>query len=279
MTGPAHAVGFRVDDGLVMVEAEVLGQTGRFIVDTGASALVLDPRFAGRAGLVATAAEVTALGAGRTPARTLGETLVRVGGAPLTCPVAAVLDLGTIADHRRAVDGVIGYDLFAAWLVELDFPGRMLRLHPPGGPARPVPAGTVPIATEARIPVAEAVLTPQAGAAVRGRFVLDLGTHADIGVLLGPRLVAAHPQLAPAPGQAASDGAGLGAGRVAVTPVRLRELRLGDMRVAGPAAAAIDTAEGAFQAGLFDGTIGFGLFHDRVVALDYARGRMTVHRP
>jgi aspartyl protease len=258
------------------VAGAVRGQPARLIVDTGASALVLDTAFAERLGVDPTTA-VPAVGAGQLPVPQFAGAPIRLAGKDIACPTGVVLDLGGITvNGGPAADGILGYDLFAGHAVELDFPARRLRIREPGSTPAAPPAAMVPISTAERIPTAEATLVPRTGEPVQGRFVLDAGTGGDVGVVLGPDLVAAHPQLAPAsmPGTAAA--AGIGAAGVRVTAVPLRELRVGDLRLANPAAGVIATSEGAFHAGLFDGTIGFGLFHDRVVTIDYPNDRMII---
>jgi hypothetical protein len=108
----------------VLVDATVNGVKGRFILDTGASAIVLDDQFADRAkvpALEGSGEAGTILGAVKVRTRRV-DTLT-VGGATLHNVLVKSEDFRS-RDYRgldrSSYDGLIGYDLFAGAIVKLN---------------------------------------------------------------------------------------------------------------------------------------------------------------
>jgi tetratricopeptide (TPR) repeat protein len=124
-------------------------QTVRLLLDTGASGISLSPAMAARAGLEplgGLSVEGGGIGDGRIPLATryLAAQL-RIGGVAFAdCPVT-VFNGAQSAEY----DGLIGADLFQAFLLTVDFPKLELSLAPrPDGPpaafAEPMDAATQP---------------------------------------------------------------------------------------------------------------------------------------
>lgn len=125
---------FRIDRlRLIEIEVQVNGQRAAAVVDTGATRTVFDRSFVTQAGI-----EVREgfRGNGLTSALSGGLTTgtrIDIAGRRLPGLDAAVLDLSAIsAALGHKVDVVLGQELFAAGLVEIDFPRNRLRLLAPG---------------------------------------------------------------------------------------------------------------------------------------------------
>lgn len=122
----------------MLVDATVNGVKGRFILDTGADAIILDERFANRA-------KATELKAstdfdtlyGTVPTRMMRADTISVGGATLHSPIVYSQDFHTslMGSYRgldfEELDGLIGYDLFAATVVKLDVYGSKITVLDP----------------------------------------------------------------------------------------------------------------------------------------------------
>ncbi len=119
----------------VLVDATVNGVKGRFILDTGAFAIVLDDKFADRAKLSALegSGEASTL-YGSVKIRTRRTDEITFGDATLRNALVYTEDFRS-EDYRgldwTGYDGLIGYDLFAAAIVKLDvYDSKMTILDP-----------------------------------------------------------------------------------------------------------------------------------------------------
>jgi len=119
----------------ILVNATVNGRKGRFILDTGASAIVLDDRFADLAGAPALKgrSEASTL-YGTVPTRVRHVDTIAFGNAVLRNAYVYSEDFAA-SDYRgldlAGYDGLIGYDLFAGAIVKLNvYQSQMAILDP-----------------------------------------------------------------------------------------------------------------------------------------------------
>ncbi|MFZ0033237.1 MAG: pepsin/retropepsin-like aspartic protease family protein [Candidatus Cybelea sp.] len=108
----------------VLINATVNGVVGRFILDTGASAIVMDDRFADRAKASALAGSGEAFTLyGNVKIHTRRVDAISFGGSTLHNVLVASEDFES-HDYRgldrAGYDGLIGYDLFAGAVVKLN---------------------------------------------------------------------------------------------------------------------------------------------------------------
>ncbi len=119
----------------ILVDATVNGVKGRFILDTGADAIVLNDNFADRAGAKALKGGTQAITMeGAVSARVRRVDSLSVGGATLRNALVYSQDFSR-NDWRglddAGYDGLMGFDLFAAAVVKLDvYASKMTILDP-----------------------------------------------------------------------------------------------------------------------------------------------------
>jgi hypothetical protein len=119
----------------VLVDATVNGVKGRFILDTGASAIVLDDQFADRAkvALRQGSGDIFTL-YGPVKIRTRRADTIGFGGATLHNAFVFSEDFRS-RDYRgldrASYDGLIGYDLFAGAVVKLDLSNSKVTILDP----------------------------------------------------------------------------------------------------------------------------------------------------
>ncbi len=119
----------------LLVDATINGVKGRFIIDTGASAIFLDDRFADRVKapmLKAESAALTMYGEVKTHVRRVDT--IGLGGATLKNALVYSEDFRS-DDYRgldrQDLDGLIGFDVFAGSIVKLDvYNAKMSVLDP-----------------------------------------------------------------------------------------------------------------------------------------------------
>ncbi|MGC1380169.1 MAG: retropepsin-like aspartic protease [Candidatus Baltobacteraceae bacterium] len=119
----------------LLVDASVNGVKGRFILDTGASQIFLDERFADRAKVAKLDVHGAALGLLGTQRTTMRKAdSVTIGGNTLSNVIVEAQDF-TSADYRgldqKNYDGLLGYDVFAGAVVRLDFRAGSMTISDP----------------------------------------------------------------------------------------------------------------------------------------------------
>ena len=119
-------------------EVRINDRQFRLLLDTGASGILLNPRAAERAGIIpAMQSKMVGIGDKADAGVYVGYAdSVRIGSLEFkNCPVQ--VSAKEAIDH----DGLIGADLFAHYLVTIDYPAHELRLGPlaqrPGRPSQP----------------------------------------------------------------------------------------------------------------------------------------------
>jgi Aspartyl protease len=272
-TGTAR-LAFQRTDPLPLVRLVVDGRAGHFIIDTGASELVLDPAFAAEIGARDFGAEQGVFAAGRrAPARHARVGAVQIGAQTLRNVPALVLDTSRFSPAAGGlrVDGVLGTSVFYRFLVTLDYVGGELVLAPREGARDSGQANRVqPMwLAGSHFILARGQLNDAAPALM----FIDTG-------LAGPAFAAPRAALAAAgiEGEGASFTGIAGAGPIRVMPIRARRLALGQtgwsdqVGVAGAFPESLAQRFGFPIGGLFS----HALFRGHGLTLDFARMQLVL---
>ena len=126
---------FEFEDARLYVPVALSDSTTRWLIlDTGASAIILDANVAATLGLTVTPAGSTT-GAGTNSLRVgrAQDVALRVGGVPLgpTDVIVSEMDSLLAPSQGRHAPGIIGSRFFVEHVVEIDFARSQLRLHDP----------------------------------------------------------------------------------------------------------------------------------------------------
>jgi hypothetical protein len=99
----------------------------------------------------------------------------------------------------RTVTGIVGYELFQQHVVEVDYQHQVLRLHRPQTYRYQGKAKPIPLKVEGERPYVEIAVSPYGYPALKGSFMLDLGSSGavlmTIGCGLDQKLIAAAPKV------------------------------------------------------------------------------------
>lgn len=257
----------------IYVAGAIDGKPARFLVDTGGVNL-LTPAAAVKFGLH---------GEGKLAARGVGDHAVdlalahaqqvRVGDAVLADPVFYVLDLGDLPKVEGvAADGLVGYEMFRRFGVEIDYAHHRLVLSEPVKFTPPAGAAAVPFQLDDRIPIVAGTLD-----GLPMRISIDTGSRSSL-TLHAPFARANHlPETYHAAPEAVI-GWGVG-GASRGRPARFGTLTIGDagsghISVDGIAGDMYLGDKGAFADPNLDGNLGGGVLRRFDVAFDYAKSTM-----
>lgn len=126
----SKVIGFEVSGAFIIVEASVDGRSGRYILDSGAPGLILNDRVLEAIDSAVALGSVVPIGQRRVGSFAWG---------PLrqTAIDAYVLDLSYLeGDHGSDIAGIIGYDQLAVHPVAIDYPRRTISFLPSHRAAR-----------------------------------------------------------------------------------------------------------------------------------------------
>ena len=231
---------FDLVDNHIYLEGAVDGKPARFMVDTGGQNL-LTPEAAKKFGLKSEG-KMSVGGAGkqRPDLAFASAKEVRIGSASLARPVFIVVDLGDLPKVEGvAFDGLVGYEMFRRFGVQIDYAKKLLTLCDPAKFAPPAGATSLTFDLDGQMPIISGVLDD-----MPVRLTVDTGSRAAL--TLSEPFVRAHDLVAKykaAPESVIGWGVG---GAARGRPARLGTLRLGNLDIKGIAGTLIIGTKGGF---------------------------------
>jgi hypothetical protein len=268
---PFHTLPFELYDGRIYIKASGGGFLARtFLLDTGAQITHLTSELVREAGLE-TFGSVAIGGTGqmrvagryvRAASIDLGGVILPIEGA-VSAPGASLFG-PVVNSSGKSFDGVIGHDLFAAFVVEIDYEQRLIRLFDPAAFRDPPGADVIPIRILDRKPYLAATVGLEGGS-IPAEFHLDTGSGGAIG--FNGNFVAERDLLAVAGLTLPSISRGIGGS----TPARLgraRSLTVGRTTLEGPFVT-YALAQGAGVQGEAAGRLGGAILRRFTLTINY----------
>jgi len=244
-----------------------------FILDTGASATVIDSRRARALGLKS-AGKVGASGAGGSSEVqfTKGVTFTLPGVKLMNQTVASVPFRKEIAGVKRPFGGILGYDFISRFVMEMDFLRKTLILHDSNTYDYKGTGKRVPITIDG-VPFVEADVKITGHDPVSGRFEIDTGY--DSALMLYRPFVMAHPILEPAGASDPNTRQGFGHSTRSVR-ARVESLAFGDFSFRNVVADFPLGEEGTQGDKDVAGLIGNEILRRFKIIFDYSRKEMIL---
>jgi Aspartyl protease len=246
-------------------------------VDTGATLTVLDPSTVRALGLTVRESGAQAnvgVAAGLTAMATTGGATIRIGDAPPFTPgplyVVPVRAAETPMDHR--IDGVLGTDFLRKFVVEFDYPGSRVGLHPAGSDV-PTKGGSSRIRIDRNVLIAPARLRLPDAEVVKASLLVDTGSSS--GLSLNTPFVLAHRLEERFPSRELSAAVGIN-GMTLRGVMRQASLSLGSAEMFDSPAALSRESEGLAARADFDGIVGADWLRQFRLVIDYPRRAMSV---
>lgn len=262
------------DDGHIFLQIRINDSKPLwFGVDTGATHSLIDKRWAESLGLKSESNRSIGGAGGYEEAAIFKDVSIKLPGAELYHQTLWGLPLDAVASAKgREIAGIIGYELFKYFVVDVDYAAKLMNLYEPGtyeyrGTGQSVP---LKVQHDGAIYV-QATLKAPRGNPIEGEFVIDTGGNKTL--LLARPFVEQHRLLALVGKTLTVQGGGVGGG-IELAMGRLESLRVGPFVISNPIAGLTKTGEIADPGKA--GNIG-GKFLQRFrVIFDYSRQRMIL---
>jgi hypothetical protein len=172
----------------------------------------------------------------------------------------------------RQFDGVLGYDFFSHFVVEIDYAGQAINLYEPASYHYTGTGDVIPIRINDKKPYITATVTPIQGASFQANLHIDTGSGGGLG--FNGNFVAENNLIESAGTTIASFNIGAG-GETAARIGRVKSLQFGRLNVANPTVS-FALVQGKGVRSDSAGRIGGSLWRRFKVVLDYSRKQMIL---
>jgi hypothetical protein len=159
------------------VRASIGGRSLNLVLDTGASATVIDAAAERELRLrVVGTRTLSGAGKGKVHADVLAPVTIRLRGARFVAAAPFVLDLAHAGTDQRE-DGLLGFDFFTRYVVDVDYDARTVTLYDARGFTNRGNGTLVPIAIRGRRAYVPVTVVARGLAPERQQVLLDLGSE------------------------------------------------------------------------------------------------------
>lgn len=268
----AH-VPFELNGNQIFLRARVNGSEPLwFGLDTGAGVTVVNTPTAAALGLKFEGSSQTRGTGGQVQSSTVHGVRLDIGGARLENLTVTTIELTPIENVAgRKMDGILGYEFFLRYVVEVDYERQSLNLYEPAGFVYGGRGESLPLTFVNNHPYVRARVAMPGREPVEGVFVLDTGASTPL-ILLDPFV---KEQLLAEPPTRTLTVSARGVGGEVPMPVgRTGRLLLGGYSLENPVTSFPQT--GWFAREGAAGNIGGGTLRRFTVTFDYSRNRLYV---
>ena len=178
---PLGTFPFKRDGQLMLVEVSIEGSSSAsFVVDSGASHTVFDPKFADDLGLkTESAPPTTGTGTGDVPKSHTRPVVMNVHGIKVNLPEPWVIDLSK-APLPASVRGLVGAEIFKAYVVRMDPVRSTFSVFDPSSYHHESGGESLPLLVEGDKLFLEATLEVPAGQTVTHKLRIDTGSESSV---------------------------------------------------------------------------------------------------
>jgi predicted aspartyl protease len=274
----ALAIPFELELDLIYLRVSVNGSPPlSFILDTGATHSILDPRHAKSFGMKLHQVGKTDLSTEGNPQNyylikdKVSLSLPGVVFSNQTLVAVSLDKMQECNDQKRVVDGILGMDFFANLVVEIDYPAQLINVHDPHSYKYVGKGESLRLETDPRNIFVRAQVMGRARRPVTARLRIDTG--ASVALVLPKQFAETHKLLPPANELTVVDGCNAGG----YTQEKwwtgtLEALQLGGSMLSNPSTL-------FFQRSIardYDGLLGGSALRNFRVIFDHSRSRMIL---
>lgn len=270
----ATRIPFEEDDGHIFLQVRINNSDPLwFGLDTGAIRSIIDKRYAASLGLKSDGTQQIEGVGGYEEGSILKNVSIKIPGVELYHQTVWALPLdGLSPANGREIAGIIGYELFNHFVVDIDFVARQMNLYEPrsyvyrgGGQSIPLlvqPEGEIYVQAKVAVPNHDPI---------EGQFVIDTGDNNSL--MLARPFVEQHRLLESVGPTHPARGGGVG-GEIQLAIGRVKSLQLGNFVIQNPITGFMIAGEIADRGKA--GNIGGRLLRRFRVVFDYSRRRMML---
>src|SRR6185369_5657265 len=158
-----------------------------FVLDTGAQAGLVDIEVAKELGLkLEGEVHIGGVGSATLPGSMVQDATWTLPGLDgFSQPIRLAIPLAKMeARFGHDFDGIIGAEFIKQFVIEVDYPGRVIRLHDKNQFSYSGSGESIPVQLDRQgHPILDAEVTPLAGEPIKGKFVLDLGAGGALALM------------------------------------------------------------------------------------------------
>ncbi|MGB7923142.1 MAG: aspartyl protease family protein [Pyrinomonadaceae bacterium] len=275
-----HRIPFEFYANHIYVEVRVNGsQSSWFILDSGAPDTYITEEQAKALGLkLGGSLGVTGTGQERLKASYVKGARYSLSGIELSdgqsVAVPRSFFLPLESSFGKSFSGIIGYELFDRFVVEVDYAARTINLYEPKNYRYSGSGEIIPLILNGNKPYVNAMLTPLSGASIASRLHVDLGSSGTLG--LNWNFVESNNLVGSAREMIESFNLGVG-GETKTLVGRVKSLRLGRLTIESPITS-FSLAHGRGVRSDSAGRIGNRILRRFKVILDYSRKQMILEQ-
>ncbi|HVG30257.1 MAG TPA: aspartyl protease family protein [Pyrinomonadaceae bacterium] len=271
----ALRIPFELADNLIYVRTRVNDSEPLwFILDTGASASILNERVAKGLGLRAGRREKGTGTGGPIEVGMIDGVSLSLPGVSVSSQTVGAFPLDQFAPIAgRAVGGIIGYDFIKEFVIEIDYAAGLLNLYEPAAYVYKGAGEIIPVNLIERKPWVRATLAVSDEQSFEGTFEIDTG--GDGVMVVSTPFVKRHGLGELIPNRRAANSGGAG-GMVGASDGRVASVRLGRFTLKRPIVTLIQARSGEYATEKFDGVIGGEFFRRFKLVVDYSRRRVIL---
>jgi predicted aspartyl protease len=265
----ASAIPFETSNNLIFVQVRVNKSVPLwFILDTGASYTFIKQRCVQALGLKLEKDEKVF--EGEPYAKDVSLTLA--GVELLKQNVIAGPTASLEAGVGRAIDGILGYDIFKGFVVEIDYSARLINLYQPESYQYKGAGESIPITIEDNTPFVHARVFSNGRNSAEGKFMIDTGANNALNIF--GRFDKAHNISGTLPKTLQSTGIGVsGARKTSIG--RIEKIQLGRFAIKKPVVSMAQPSDSDNDE-IGDGEIGAELLRRFKLIVDYSRSRIIL---
>jgi len=247
-----------------------------FLLDSGAAATVVDPSVAKALG-TGSAGSLEGRGAGSESVSTglLGGVTLQLPDLSLRDRTVAVQAKRNLSTHvGRRIDGILGYDVFSRFVVEVDYASQLVVFHQADEFVYKGSGVVLPLLIRNGHPHVRARITMPDREPLEGLFTVDTGSSNGL-IIHEPFAQRTNVLTRSTKSISSLIGFGTG-GRIMGQVFRVDGLQLGSLNVEKPVARVPLNSRGYFALADVDGNIGGEILRRFRVIFDYTRMRMIL---
>lgn len=275
---PENVVPFKLVNRHIFLRLKVNGSDPLwFIFDTGDKFAIIDLERAKQLGLnLHGQINVGGAGAGVLKGAYVTDSNFTVPGLEgFTQPVTLAVPLDMLKPNfGHDVDGIIGSEFIKQFVVEVDYPARLIRLHDKQRFSYSGPGEIIPIRLAGGHPIVQGDVILQGRDAIKAEFVIDLGSGGAL-ALYSP-FVQKHQLLGANQKTIRAMGRGGAGGEVTGRLGRIPGFKIGKFTIDSPVTMFSQDTKGAFADDAIQGNIGEQIMSRFKILLDYERSRIIL---